>query len=59
MMTEIGGQTGVAGPVRGESGNSFMAALTLLYERVGTATHGRRAASSPVSVLGSTRGARR
>ncbi|GAA1518112.1 hypothetical protein GCM10009677_59340 [Sphaerisporangium rubeum] len=40
MTTDTGGQTRVAGPGRGESGNSFMAALTLLYERVGTATHG-------------------
>ncbi|GII61349.1 hypothetical protein Skr01_14340 [Sphaerisporangium krabiense] len=52
MTTEMGGQTRVVGLVRlvrGESGNSFMAALTLLYERVGTATHGRAGTSSPVT----------
>ncbi|GII69967.1 hypothetical protein Sme01_24430 [Sphaerisporangium melleum] len=49
-MTEIGGQTRVLWPVRGESGNSFMAALTLLYERVGTATHRPAHTSPPVGV---------
>ncbi|GII90995.1 hypothetical protein Ssi02_12260 [Sinosporangium siamense] len=40
MTTEMGGQTRVLadGLGMGESGNCFMAPLTLLYERVGIAT---------------------
>jgi LCP family protein required for cell wall assembly len=42
MTTEIGGQPRVSAGACGESGNCFMAGLTLLYEQ------GRRAIESPV-----------
>ncbi len=41
MMTEMGGQPRVSAGACGESGNCFMAGLTLLYDQ------GRRAIEGP------------